>query len=141
MRVLFFKLSPLDTMLPEQEILDDLGAIAKEAGSLGTSRRAPAVIKNTSSTLTTPINASTVNVIFEKGVLHYNWDIIGVSDRIRIQLTPNSAPLNATVLSCSAVELIISTGGPARNQIKISLFDLKSGKITILTDEQLSHDN
>lgn len=129
-------------MLPEQEILDDLGAIAKEAGSLGTSRRAAAVIKNTSSTLNTPIlAASTVNVTFEKGVLHYNWDIIGVSDRIRIQLTPNSPLVYATVLSCSAAELIISTSGPARNQIKINLVDLKSGKVTILTDDQLSHDN
>ena len=134
----------LDTLLPEQEILDDLGAIAKEAGSLGTSRRAAAVIKNTaSSTSTSNSNQSTVNVSFEKGVLHYNWDIISVSDRIKIQLGPSSSapPIHATVLSCSASELVISTGGPARNQIKIHLADLKSGKITILTEDQLLHEN
>lgn len=130
----------LDTMLPDQEILDDLGAIAREAGSLGTSRRAAAVIKNTSSSLNNPSSTLTANVSFEKGVLHYNWDIISASDRIRIQLSPNSPPVNATVLSCSAVDLIISTGGPTRNQIKINLVDLKSGKITILTDDQLAHD-
>ena len=134
-------------MLPEQEILDDLGAIAKEAGSLGTSRRAAAVIKNTSSSSNnnnnnnSQINSSTVNVAFEKGVLHYNWDIIGVSDRIRIQLSPAYPPVNATVLSCSPAELIVSTGGPARNQIKINLGDLKAGKVTILTEDQLLHDN
>ena len=126
-------------MLPEQEILDDLGAIAKEAGSLGTSRRAAAVIKNTVS-INNQSTVASVNVSFEKGVLHYNWDIIGISDRIKIQLSPNSSPLNATVLSCSATELIISTG-TTRNQIKINLVDLKSGKITILTDDQLLHDN
>ena len=129
-------------MLPEQEILDDLGAIAKEAGSLGTSRRAAAVIKNTSGSVNNPNNynsVTSVNVNFEKGVLHYNWDIIGVSDRIRIQLSPNSQPVNATVLSCSAAELVISTG-TARNQIKINLADMKSGKVTILTDDQLLHE-
>ena len=138
-------------MLQEQDILDDLGAIAKEAGSLGTSRRASAVIKNTSNTNTnsnsTSNNAngnSTVNVLFEKGVLHYNWDIIGVSDRIRIQLAPGTPAVNATVLACSATELVVSTGGnglAARNQIKISFGDLKSGKVTILTEDQLLNDN
>lgn len=129
-------------MLPEQEILDDLGAIAKEAGSLGTSRRAAAIIKNTSSSTTTNNSNSSpsVNVSFDKGVLHYNWDIIGTSDRIKIQLSPNTPALTATVLSCSPTELVISTG-PSRNQTKINLNDLKSGKITILTEDQLLHDS
>lgn len=130
-------------MLQEQDILDDLGAIAKEAGSLGTSRRAAAVIKNTSgnqSSMNAAV-ASSVNVSFEKGVLHYNWDIIGVSDRIRIQMAPNTPAMNATVLSCSATEMIVSTGGPARNQLKISLADLKTGKVTIFTEDHLLHDN
>lgn len=127
-------------MLQEQDILDDLGAIAKEAGSLGTSRRAAAVIKNTTNSNGNqqPV-ASSVNVSFEKGVLHYNWDIIGVSDRIRIQMAPGTAAINATVMSCSATELVVSTGGPTRNQLKISFGDLKSGKVTILTEDQ--HDN
>lgn len=130
-------------MLQEQDILDDLGAIAKEAGSLGTSRRAAAVIKNTSNSNgnnnTNGNGNSSVNVSFEKGVLHYNWDIIGVSDRIRIQMAPNTPAINATVLSCSATELVVSN--PARNQIKISFGDLKSGKVTILTEDQLLNDN
>lgn len=129
-------------MLQEQDILDDLGAIAKEAGSLGTSRRAAAVIKNTSNSNGNNTNGnghSSVNVLFEKGVLHYNWDIIGVSDRIRIQMAPNTPAINATVLSCSATELVVSN--PARNQIKISFGELKSGKVTILTEDQLLNDN
>lgn len=133
-------------MLQEQDILDDLGAIAKEAGSLGTSRRAAAVIKNTtnsngnSNPTVAPVSTG-VNVMFEKGVLHYNWDIIGISDRIRIQMSPNTPAMNATVLSCSATELVVSTSSPSRNQIKISFGDLKSGKITILTEDQLLNDN
>lgn len=129
-------------MLQEQDILDDLGAIAKEAGSLGTSRRAAAVIKNTSGNQPiTNTAASSVNVSFEKGVLHYNWDIIGVSDRIRLQMAPNTPAMNATVLSCSATEMIVSMGGAARNQLKISLADLKMSKVTILTEDHLLHDN
>lgn len=144
-------------MLPEQEILDDLGAIAKEAGSLGTSRRAAAVIKNTNTgnnnnsssnsnynniITATPTTGNTansnVNVSFEKGMLHYNWDIIGVSDHIKIQLSPNSTAVNATVLACSSTELVVSTG---RNQIKVTMTDLRSGKVTIFTEDQLMHDN
>lgn len=129
-------------MLPEQEILDDLGAIAKEAGSLGTSRRAAAVIKNTlnggNATSVSTAVASNVNVTFDKGMLHYNWDIIGVSDRIKVQLSPNSTAVNATVLACSASELVVSTG---RNQVKVSISDLKAGKVTIFTEDQLLHDN
>ena len=133
-------------MLQEQDILDDLGAIAKEAGSLGTSRRAATVIKTTSNSngnsIATPVTGnSSINVNFEKGFLHYNWDIIGISDRIRIQMSPNTPAMNATVLSCSATELVVSAGGPLRNQIKISFGDLKSGKITILTEDQLLNDN
>lgn len=129
-----------NTMLQEQDILDDLGAIAKEAGSLGTSRRAAAVIKTSGSATSAGNSAAStsVNVTFEKGVLHYNWDIIGVSDRIRVQLAPNSAPVHATVLSCSPMELAVSTN---RSQIKILLSDLKAGKVTILTDDHLLHDN
>lgn len=131
-------------MLPEQEILDDLGAIAKEAGSLGTSRRAAAVIKNSVNSSTNNTNPSSltttsnVNVSYDKGMLHYNWDIIGVSDRIKIQLSPNTSAVHATVLACSSTDLIISTG---RNQIKISISDLKTGKVIIFTEDQSLHDN
>lgn len=139
-------------MLADQEILDDLGSIAKEAGSLGTSRRAAAVIKNTitptvtqsstanvnSSSLSTPAG---INVSFEKGTLHYNWDIISVSDRIRVQLTSNSAPVTGTVTSCTATELTISTSTSTRSVLKINLTDLKTGKVTILTDDQFFQDN
>lgn len=122
--------------------MDDLGSIAKEAGSLGTSRRAAAIIKNTNSSSSNSENipsvSGSINVSFDKGLLHYNWDIIGVADRIKIQLSPNSAAVNATVLACSATELVVSTG---RNQIKVTLMDLKAGKVTILTEDQLLHDN
>lgn len=130
-----------NTMLQEQDILDDLGAIAKEAGSLGTSRRATGVIKTTLASAGTSV-VNNVNVSFEKGSLHYNWDIIKVSDRIRIQLAPNSSAINATVQSCSPFELVIIS--PSRNQIKIPLLDLKSGKVTIVTaseEDHLLHDN
>ena len=80
---------------------------------------------------------SSVNVSFDKGMLHYNWDIIGVSDPIKIQLSPASTAVNATVLACSATELVVSTG---RSQIKISMADLKTGKVTIVTDDQLLHE-
>lgn len=137
----------VDTMLQEQDILDDLGAIAKEAGSLGTGRRAAAAASSsvTKSTVTSSNSANVVssnvniNVSFDKGVLHYNWDIIGASDRIRLQLAPNTAAINCTVLACTAAELVVST--PTRNQIKIPLADLKGGKVTIFTEDHLLHDN
>lgn len=144
----------LDTLLGDQEILDDLGSIAKEAGSLGTSRRAAAVIKNTvtpnasqssttnSNSITTSISTTAgFNVSFEKGNLHYNWDIISVSDRIRIQLTSNSAPITGIVTSCTSTELTLSTSSPTRSALKINLTDLKTGKVTILTDDQFLQDN
>lgn len=140
--------------MADQEILDDLGSIAKEAGSLGTSRRAAAVIKNTitlnaSQSSTTNSNSTTsisttagFNVSFEKGNLHYNWDIISVSDRIRVQLTSNSAPITGIVTSCTATELtLLSTSSPARSVVKINLTDLKTGKVSILTDDQFLQDN
>ena len=143
----------LDTLLGDQEILDDLGSIAKEAGSLGTSRRAAAVIKNTinpnaSQLSTTNPNSTTsisttagFNVSFEKGNLHYNWDIISVNDRIRVQLTSNSTPITGIVTSCTSTELTLSTSSATRSALKINLTDLKTGKVTILTDDQFLQDN
>lgn len=126
--------------------MDDLGSIAKEAGSLGTSRRAAAVIKNTvtpntsnQSAINSTNTVAAINVSFEKENLHYNWDIITISDRIRIQLTPNSSPITGVVTSCTATELTLSS--PNRSVLKINLSDLKTGKVTILTDDQLLQDN
>lgn len=142
----------LDTLLGEQDILDDLGAIAKEAGSLGTSRRAAAIIKNSSAPTTStttatpttttnnhPLNTAQVNVSFDKGCLNYNWDIISVSDRIRVQFPPSSTINTVSVVSCNATELTVSSArSPAT---KISLSDLKSGKVIILTDDHLLQDS
>lgn len=143
----------LDTLLGEQDILDDLGAIAKEAGSLGTSRRAAAIIKNSSAPTTStttatptttttnnhPLNTAQVNVSFDKGCLNYNWDIISVSDRIRVQFPPSSTINTVSVVSCNANELTVSSArSPAT---KISLSDLKSGKVIILTDDHLLQDS
>lgn len=128
-------------MLQEQEILDDLGAIAKDAGSLGTSRRAATVaaaVKIVDKSSTNSAKDSTLNVSFEKGSLHYNWDIISVNDRIRIQLNPNSGPVSAIVTACTATEMSISFLNGRTN--KVTVADLKSGKAVIFTDD-LSNEN
>ncbi len=115
--------------------MDDLGAIAKEAGFLAPTRRSgnkatAALIANgaDSKSSTQPGSALTVSV--EKGALHYNWDIISVGDRIRIQMSPNSSVINASVTAISSVELTISSS--SGRAVKVPIVDLKAGKVVIL---------
>lgn len=112
--------------------MDDLGAIAKEAGSLAPTRRSgnkatAAIISNGTAAST---SSGSINVSFEKGTLHYNWDIISVGDKIRIQMTPNTAPIQASVTALSATEVTISTS--SGRTVKVPVVDLKAGKVLLI---------
>lgn len=118
--------------MQEQDILDDLGAIAKEAGSLAPTRRSgnkatAAIISNGTAS---SASSGSINVSFEKDALHYNWDIISVGDRIRIQMTPNTAPIQASVSALSAAEVTISTS--SGRTVKVPVVDLKAGKVLLI---------
>lgn len=118
--------------MQEQDILDDLGAIAKEAGSLAPTRRsgnkATAAIISNGAAASTP--SGSVNVSFEKGALHYNWDIVSVGDKLRVQMTPNTAPIQASVAAFTATEVTISTS--SGRTVKIPVADLKTGKVSLI---------
>lgn len=138
----------VDTLLQDQDILDDLGAIAREAGSLGLGRRAgtkaPAgsVSSGTGTSLpsTSAVAAAvpeaTVEskyvVSYERGCLHYNWDIVSVGDCIRIQLSPASGVSSVIVTGLSATDLTIQQS--SLKTVRVPLTELKSGKVVILLD-------
>lgn len=125
----------IDTLLQEQDILDDLGVIAKEAGFSAPSRRSgnkatAALIASGAGERPTTQTGHANNVSVEKGVLHYNWDIISSGDRIRIQLSPNTNPINASVQSVTTSELTIAAS--SGRTVKVPIADLKGGKAVIL---------
>lgn len=130
-----FIYASLDTLLQEQDILDDLGAIAKDAGFLAPTRRSgnkatAALIANGSESKPSSQSSAGINVSVEKGSLHYNWDIISVGDRIRIQMSPNTSAINASVAAISTSELTISTS--SGRSVKVPVVDLKAGKVVII---------
>lgn len=132
-----------NTLLGDQEILDDLGMIAKDAGTaiIGPSRRSNKTVGSNQSSSNAPAAASAnVAVQIEAGALMYNWDRLVVGDHLRIRDGPPATnPTVAAVISdISPGQVLFKL---ANGTVKlVNLLDLKNGKVHLALDDRTDHD-
>jgi hypothetical protein len=135
-----------NTLLGDQEILDDLGRIAKEAGSVVPTRRAAktatsAVLDASKGSNSNPGSTSSTSysVSVDRGVLNYQWDRVNVGDRLRVRV--EGVVSFGKVTHITDNDLSLRMGQGASTAKTVPLADLRSGRVVLLLDDHSTRDD